>query len=805
MQNYSLYLLWLPKYSDEYYNVDNEQEETPFLRNLRSFLEKNETIEECKLEIYDKRIPPTLKNSNSFINFYHEKESIGYWGKIEFKFTNSQRRGEIIFNEFGFYYFEFTNVEEEYSSEQVREDKEFIQTFFSKKHHYPLLSETQEDVLKETFLNDHLDHKTFNRRELKGTKKIHLEKFILEACYEANEDDVDFNSIAIQDKIFKLQEYQYEIKKDEYYTFKSLGHSKTEENFKTLFQKFNKINKLDENTQKKIVLDCYEEQAISKFLSTVVSVNYFDRITKSIKEVREGLTGKIIFMTPQETSAIELKFKDNEVFQKWSEEKIENYIQLLISKKPLFIKIDNALKSAYYITIGNVSSLGHINDKEDISQLLYYNEWKSLLGYFLETTRSLNEILHLYHSNRTYSELEEIKHYESNNHDKEDIESLIRSNENKLGINEDSKFFMMIIAIIATILVALPDTIGSIGTIKDYLKDTSTVSIGNQKAWSEAIVTSLWIYGGLIAIILLVFLNKFFRFIKFSISLLYYWIIGFFKKFSVTASDDFDILEHRSNMPIKSYFVDPDDKSYFQKVLLTYHEHESTHRFVHYIEKLTIFSAKFDNENQDAVRYSVLPEIVTLENLSDKNQRIYNHLKKYRTTKFSVNRLDKAKIKVTMRYRINRIKINDFFEYYANMDSYINFYKDYCTTDKESNERCEKINSPEVIKQLKKDFKGIDAEFSFVAIYSFSLISKTLDHKHKKQFFLYKNSFRVYFHVDKYPMDYYKKEFLLRNNNGTDKNEERLKPYDAISEMVYLVFLGRLKGFNRDMGKEEEH
>ena len=32
MQNYSLYLLWLPKYSDEYYNVDNEQEETPFLK-----------------------------------------------------------------------------------------------------------------------------------------------------------------------------------------------------------------------------------------------------------------------------------------------------------------------------------------------------------------------------------------------------------------------------------------------------------------------------------------------------------------------------------------------------------------------------------------------------------------------------------------------------------------------------------------------------------------------------------------------------------------------------------------------------
>jgi hypothetical protein len=799
MQNYSLYLLWLPKYFDEYYNVENEQEETPFLSNLRKFLEKNEKIEESKLKIYDKRIPPNLKNSDTFINFYHEKESIGYWGKIEFKFKDSRRIGEVIFNEFGFYYFEFTNVEEEYSSNQVKSDKKFIETFFSKENSYPLLSETQEDVLKETFLNDHLDHKTFNRRESKDEKNIRLEDFILEACYEATEDDVNFNSIAIQDKIFKLQEYQYEIKKDEYYTFKSLSHYKTEDNFKTLFQKFNKTNKLDSNTQKKIILDCYEEQAISKFLNTVVSANYFDRITKSIKEVREGLTGKIIFMTPQETASIDSRYKNNEVFQKWSEEKVENYIQLLISKKPLFIKIDNALKSAYYITIGNVSSLGRINDKEDISQLLYYNEWKSLLGYFLETTRSLNEILHLYHSNRTYSELEEIKHYESNNHDKEDIESLIKSNENKLGINEDSKFFVMIIAIIATILVALPDAIGSIGTLKDYFSDTATSDIKKSEAWSKAIFTSLWIYGGLVLAIILVFWNKFFRFMKFLIKLFYYWIIGFFKKFSVTAPDDFDILEHRSNMPIKTFSPKSNNEGYFKKVLLTYQEHESTHRFVHYIEKLNILSAKCDTENSDAVRYSVLPEIVTLENLWDKNPRIYRHLKKHRTTKFSVNRVDKAKVKVTMRYRINRIKINDFFEYYAEMDSYINFYKDYCATDTDSNKRCQKINSPEVIEQLKKDFRGIDAEFSFVGIYSFSLISKTLDHNHEKQFFLYKNSFRVYFHVDKYPIDYYKKEFSLRNSFG---KKIKLKPYDAISEMVYLVFLGRLKGFNRDMGKE---
>ena len=182
-----------------------------------------------------------------------------------------------------------------------------------------------------------------------------------------------------------------------------------------------------------------------------------------------------------------------------------------------------------------------------------------------------------------------------------------------------------------------------------------------------------------------------------------------------------------------------------------------------------------------------------------------------------------------MRYRINRIKISDFLDYYADSDSYIKFYRDYCYLGFEKlkwsqsvtqltlkdfnyqwiefckkpniNQRCQKINSTKVIESLRKDFWGIDAELSFVGIYSFSLISKTLDHNHEKKFILYKDSFRVYFHIDKYPINYYNKEFTLRNK--LKDKEMDLKPYDPLSEMVFLVFLGRLKGFNRDMGKEK--
>jgi hypothetical protein len=188
--------------------------------------------------------------------------------------------------------------------------------------------------------------------------------------------------------------------------------------------------------------------------------------------------------------------------------------------------------------------------------------------------------------------------------------------------------------------------------------------------------------------------------------------------------------------------------------------------------------------------------------MADSDSELYNHIKKHRTTKFSVNRVDKAKIKVTMRYRVNRIKIDKFFDYYENVDSYIKFYKDCCEEkDRKCNiNKCTKIDSIKVIKELREDFKGIDTEFSFVGIYSFSLISKTLDYKHKKDFELYKDSFRVYYHIDKYPNNYYKKKFQQKKESSN--NEIELKAYDAISEMVYLIFLGRLKGFNNNMKKE---
>jgi hypothetical protein len=809
MKEYTFYLLWLPKYFDEYYNIAKSEDENLFLKELTSFLENNFLIEQCRLEIYDKRIPSDFQNSNPLIHLYSAKNTIGYWGRIEFKFKNSERTGELVFNEFGFYYFEFKNSDNEDLAKSKAIDKELIRELFAKENNYPLLSETQEDVLKETFLNDHLNHKAFNQKQTKE-KEVRLEHFILEACYEANDSDVDLASLNIQSKIVKLQEYKYEVKQDEYYNFKTLNQKSTEAHISDIFKKSNSSDNLDENTHKKIVLDCYEEQAISKFLNTVVSAKYFDRITKSIKEVREGLTGKIIFMTPQDTSVIDDKCKNNQVFQKWSEEKIENYVQLLISKKPLFMKIDNALCSAYYIAIGNVSSLGQINEKEDITQLLYYNEWKSLLAYFLETTKSLNDILKLYHSNRTYSELEEIKHYESNNHDKEDIDSLIKSNENKLGISEDSKFFIMILAILATVLFALPDAISSVGTFQDFFNDNpksgNIFNLGwsEKESWSKAFCASLLFYGGLFLFLLLLFARKVWMSIKYLGNKFYYWVMSFIYKSSSTAPDDFDILEHRSNMPIKTFSY---KENHFKKVILNYQEHISTHRFVRYIEGLTIVPSEYLEKSDFNRHYSILPEIVSLEGLREKNRRLYNHLKKHRTTKFSVNRVDKAKIKVTMRYRINRIKIKDFLDYYANLDSYVEFYKEYCTANSfdevhNINQRCQKINSPEVIKSLKKDFRGIDAEFSFVGIYSFSLISKTLDHKHDKQFVLYKNSFRVYFHVDKYPIDYYNKEFEIRNTSKDSKVD--LKPYDAISEMVYLVFLGRLKGFNREMGKEKD-
>jgi len=794
MDNYSFYLLWLPKYFDEYYDINqnNEAVENHFLFTLKKFLKSNTNISNCKLKIYDKKIPIDIDNSKGdIVSFHREKNSIGYWGKIEFEVKNSNKKAQIVFNEFGFYYFEFIG-NKEVDRDSILEDKEIIKSFFTREDNYPLLTDNQEDVLKETFLNDHLNYRDFNRKQHYSHKKVRLENFILESLYKADENDVDIDGKTIKNKIKKLQEYQYQVKKDEYYDFQALKESKRlqplKEKIISLFKVYNSNYNLDANTHKKIILDVYEEQAMSSFLTTVVSARYFDRITKSIRKVRDGLTGKIIFMTPQDTKVIDKRYKNNIVFHRWSEEKIENYVQLLISKKPLFMKIDNALKSAYYVTIGNVTSLGYINEKEDISQLLYYHEWKSLLEYFSETTESLNTILHLYHSNRTYQELEEIKHYESNNHDKDDIDLLIKSNENKLGTTEDSKTYMMIIAFVMGMLVVIPDIIGSIGSFpKQWLYSSIT------DEWTIQALWALTFYGSLFLLLFLFFRKEFGD---------YYKIIKEYRRnqkgkdiiYIKSSPDDFDILEHRSNTPVRTYSFDK-TKPTLIKVSINYQEHVSTHRFVRYIEQLNINSCNWSKEYP----YKLLPEIATLEGMMDKNNRLYRHIKKYRTTKFSVNRVDKTKIKITMRYRVNRIKIEDFLKYYAEHDSYISFYKDCCINNGECNKnKCHKINSDEVIKKLKEDFKNIDAEFSFVAIYSFSLISKTLDYSHEKNFELYKDSFRVYFHIDKYPIDYYNYQFELRNNKNVS-NSSDLKPYDAISEMVYLLFLGRFKGFNNNM------
>jgi hypothetical protein len=325
MDNYSFYLLWLPKYFDEYYDLNNKNFENNFLENLKEFLKYNDNIHKCRLKIYDKKIPNSIESHNKeIVSLHHEENSIGYWGKIKFSIKHSKRGGQIVFNEFGFYYFEFFDIKEA-DDKSREEDKKIIKSFFSRiessrkdengkdRYFYPLLTESQEEVLKETFLNDHLNYKDFNRKQ-HTKRKIKLEDFILEAIYQADEKDVDIEGRMIQNKISKLQEYKYQIKKDEYYDFHTLNKTENLKPLQNIIRNIFSSSKLGSNTYKKIVLDCYEEQAISSFLNTVVSAKYFDRITKSIKEVREGLTGKIIFMTPQDTKEIDNKYQDNKVF-----------------------------------------------------------------------------------------------------------------------------------------------------------------------------------------------------------------------------------------------------------------------------------------------------------------------------------------------------------------------------------------------------------------------------------------------------------------------------------------------------------
>ncbi len=772
-----LFILWLPKYFDDFFKLQNtNKDSTNVLNKLLNFFDYKKF--KYNITVFHKEDFNKTTNLKG-VEYKLNNNLIGNW--IDIKITTDDGSFKVIFNEFGFYYFDFTNFNLDDESIKQNYIKEFYCNYKDKddednKDKYPLLTDTQENILKETFLNDNLDHRNFNKKS--QDKQAKIEEFILEAIYKIdNKNDIDMNENLFSSKLSKLQENRYILKDDEHYNFD-----------------FN-IGKYDD-VSKKIILDFYEEKAIANFLTTVVSAKYFDRITKSIKEVREGLTGKIIYMSPEDTKTIESNYFKNSVFTNWSSEKIEGYVQLLISKKPLFTKIDNALKSSYYIIIGNNSTLGYVNEREDISKLMYYNEWKALLTYFFETTDSLSDILRLYHSNRTFNELEEIKHYESNNHDKEDIIALIKSNENKLGITEDTKFILMVSTIIVSFFVAFPDMVGSVSSWLDGINikpDDSFLDIIFK--YFGIILLSLLFYG------LVIFMPIYFLF-KSEIN----HAIKIFKKYLKekkskiryikTSPDDFDLLEYRSNMPIESF--DRVNKN-LSKVTVSYLRHISIHRFVQYLEKLTI------SPNSTST-YKLLPEIITLNYQNEPYQKqkydFFNKILQNKTTKFAINRIDRARIKINMKYRVNKIKLLDFLEYYQNWDSYIQFYKGFCDTNnnKEKNNSCLKINSNKVITTLKEDFKDLDAELSFVVIYTFFLISKSLDSNHEKEYNLYKNSYRIYYHIDKYPLNYYNKPFKERAiNDNIDYNSIDLKPYDPISEMIYLVFLARLVSFNYKM------
>jgi len=798
----NLYILWLPKYFDEFLssapnkkNSNQEQENYDYIDKVKKLFLSKKCNFLSGLKI--------VNNNTNSITSNNKDNFFANWGEVNLENDKSHEEIKIIFNEYGFYYFEFTGIYES-------KCKEIIKCFFSKDNNYALLTDTQQDVLRGTFLNDNLDYKEFSKK--KDERVIKLEDFVIESCYKVNKEDILKNSDIIKKRAKQLNENDYKIKKGECFDLNLFNEIAKDlrDSCSTLF---------NEKILKKILQDIYEEKAIVSFLTTVVSAKYFDRIIKSIKVVREGLTGKVIYMTPQNINSIDTAYTDNEVFRKWSEDKIENYVQLLISKKPLFTKIDNALKSSYYITIGELTPQGHIIDKEDIDSLVYYHEWSALLTYFSETTESLREILKLYHSNRSYAELEEIKHYESNNHDKEDINLLIKSNENKLGATEDSKTLLMIMAIFITGLVAIPDMIGSIDSFFDINTTLPSIDIPFSQTIDTLFKNSrVYIPKSIVALVfytLLIYLSVRYLIGKEGIKQTKKIIQKYkqeikdikSKKYIKSSSDDFDLLEHRSNMPVKSYTCYEPNNCKYKNVTIQYFEHMSIHRFVRFLEKLQI-TIKKDKEGQDKESYNFLPEIVTLENLKkgkgEFEERLYHKLKKNRTTKFSVNRIDKAKIKVTMRYRVNRIAIDEFLDYYINLDSYIRFYRNFCTKNSNRdtcnsscNEICEKINSDEVVKNLKEAFKEIDAELSFVAIYTFTLNSKTLDYNQEKSFNIYKDSFRVYFHIDKFPTNYYLSKFdLIGTQKSNNKNSLNLEPYDPLSEMIYLVFLGRLKGYN---------
>ncbi len=523
---------------------------------------------------------------------------------------------------------------------------------------------------------------------------------------------------------------------------------------------------------KKAVQDSIEEYTLLQFLK-VTKNDYITKIYQKITEANESINK----LHSQILAVDYIQEDDKKSCKIKSEEELELFLEHLLQAITRFKVIDNKIKSAYYLKIGNVSTESSVAENETIEHMYFYIQWSNALKYFENMAQQLKEILTLYHQNKNIKELEDITYYENYKSDLEDIKDLkFKEKKERLFSSEDKNYIDGIVLIITLaalageapiidpahisgIYPAVPN--GGVGFISFFSIDTLIAGI---KLLFITLLNLLLYFGvlwGGILFLRKIGLKDFTRLIP---------------KFSSkeTAKDeniyifddaDYDKHEHRSSKPLLIYNENSQKEEKDEALSISYREYFSAYHLILELKKQELIKRGREKNYTFDLFPKILKEVY--------NQRGYGIRENYR-----ISRKDKVTTKILFRYKITDLHLEKFLDFIKD-DNFKEYYEaiyNECFSKKNQDGMKEKETIAYHLRLL-DNLKGKGVKLNLYIVYSFTLKMKS-HNVAQYSYKVIKDQFRVHYHINQLPKD-------------------KLEHYQhSIAELIYIYFLARLKRFN---------
>ena len=523
---------------------------------------------------------------------------------------------------------------------------------------------------------------------------------------------------------------------------------------------------------KKAVQDSIEEYTLLQFLK-VTKNDYITKIYQKITEANESINK----LHSQILAVDYIQEDDKNSCKIKSEEELELFLEHLLQAITRFKVIDNKIKSAYYLKIGNVSTESSVAENETIEHMYFYIQWSNALKYFENMAQQLKEILILYHQNKNIKELEDITYYENYKSDLEDIKDLkFKEKKERLFSSEDKNYIDGIVLIITLAALAgeapiidpahisgiyPPVSNGSTSLISFFSCNTLTASA---KLLFITLLNLLLYFGvlwGGILFLRKIGLRDFTRLIpKLSSK-------NATKDENIYFFDDadYDKHEHRSSKPLLIYNENSQKEEKDEPLYISYREYFSAYHLILELKKQKLIKRGREKNYTFDLFPKILKEVYS--------QRGYGIRENYR-----ISRKDKVTTKILFRYKITDLHLEKFLDFIKD-DNFREYYEaiyNECFSKKNQDGMKEKETIAYHL-ELLDNLKGKGVKLNLYIVYSFTLKMKS-HNVAQYSYKVIKDQFRVHYHINQLPKD-------------------RLELYQhSIAELIYIYFLARLKRFN---------